>query len=133
MYHLFVEFFVEYYNVFHLVLMIVYWEIMVANEFYVYDDYYSNQLNFDKAIEQSINRNIVSNISIEKLFTVLSLSSSWNVHKRDKSEPYSAVTRLGCVRQSAKINISRLYWPLLKRDQCAFKILSKLIKSFFFK
>jgi hypothetical protein len=33
--------------------MIEHWEIMVANEFYMSDDYHSNQLNSDKAIEQS--------------------------------------------------------------------------------
>lgn len=39
---------------------------------------------------------------IKTFLTVLSLSSSWNVHDRDKSEPYSAVTRFGCVLQLAK-------------------------------
>ncbi len=84
--------------------MIEYWEIMVANEFYVlYDDHHLNQLNFDKAIEQSMKRNNLYNVLIEELFTVLSLSSSWNVHESDRSEPYSAVTRFGGIRQSAKI------------------------------
>jgi hypothetical protein len=50
---------------------------MVANEFYVlYDDQHLNQLNFDKAIEQSMKRNNLYDVFIEELFTVLSLSSS---------------------------------------------------------
>jgi len=49
---------------------------MVANKFYVYDDYHLNPLNFDKAIEQSMKRNNLYDVLIEELFTVLSLSSS---------------------------------------------------------
>ncbi len=69
------------------------------------DDFHLNPINFDKATEQSTKKKkkIESMFfQLKNSFTVLSLSSSGNVHDNDRSEPFSAVTRFGCTRQSAR-------------------------------
>ena len=99
-----VGFSVEYCSVFHLGWAIAHWETTVASVFSTDASRHASRTDFDRAIERSKTRRQDDQdcSTTERILTVLSLSSSWNVQERERSEPRSAVTRFGWVRPSAR-------------------------------